>query len=180
MRKFIILAASLLFLSQAALAQQATVKRSGNHTEIVIHNTSPDAYKARREQAERAQRRVDEKKQREHELELAKIKAGARDDVPRAERVAVAPAPAPVYRKPEYKPAHFMNGGYPTMGFGSYGFGSYNGFSYGYGLGSPGFGYGYGFGPVYRNRCGPRAVTYRGGGYRGGGRGGYRGGGRCR
>ena len=110
---------------------------SPNHTTIVIHNTSPEAYAERNQRAAEARRRLDEKRRRQHELELARIEAETR----RAEARAKAQSAPLVYRKPEYRPAPFMNGGRPTLG------GWYGGFG-GFGVGN--FGYGRSFAPRFR------------------------------
>ncbi len=180
MKQTTILAILVLMASQAAVAQsRSSIRRGANSTEIVIHNTSPEAYKARREQAERAQAKLDakrerarqhaaEERQRAHELKVVKLK----------HRQEQAQKVAKVEYEHHKKPS-FFNGGQSTVfagGFGpGFGFGFNPGFVGGYGYGNYGYrGYGYGF-----NNFGFRNAGFR----RGFGRShfrGRRGRGRCR
>lgn len=160
----------LVMLSLPAAAQGKTKTRvlrdSANHTTIVIHDYSPQAYERQRDIAVRAQQAKEAELQRQHEIEVAKIQADAQVRVARAQQQVVTqtPAAAPAYVKPEEKKPSYRNGGYYT-GFGPVFFGGYGG-GYGY---AGGYFPGYGFGgynacrPSYRNcapvRCAP---VYRG------------------
>lgn len=149
------LVAMLLSTPKATADPNVSVERtSPNHTTIVIHDTSPEAYQLRNEQARAARRRLDEKRRRKHELELARLEAQTRQNEAEARARAQRQQQTVVYRKPEYRPAPFMNGGRPTMGI------SFSGVYGGYGLG--GFG-GYGYrGRGYRRSYSPRRYSYRG------------------
>lgn len=126
----------LLGLSQTTLAQGRTSVRhtSNNHTEIVIHDTSPEAYKARREQARRVQKRLDQRRQRAqrqrdedrrraHELKMLQLKSQAKPPQRSNSRVAKSTTR---YKR---KRSSFFNGGLPRRspfvgyGFGGLGFG---------------------------------------------------------
>ena len=153
-----ILSTVLLSCYIAAAETNISVEQtSSNHTKIVIHNTSPEAYRERNERAREAGRRLELKRQRKHELELARVEAEEQEARAQAQARAQVRQPR-IYRKKPYQPAPFMNGGRPTMGFGT--FGTTVGFGNGYG------GYGYAPRPSYGGRCGNRAVrpsrSYRG------------------
>ena len=174
MNKFALLLSSILLCSLTATAEEniSVEHTSPNHTKIVIHNTSPEAFRLRNEQAREAQRRLEEKRQRKHQLELARLEAEERQAKAQAQARAQQQQQPKIYRKKEYQPAPFMNGGIPTMGFG------FGGVPYGGYAGYGGFAFAprsYGFrgnrscGPRYRGvrrsyapraRCGPRR-SYR-------------------
>jgi hypothetical protein len=154
MKKFAILLSIVQLCCYSAAAEGADISvehTSPIHTKIVIHNTSPEAFRERNARAREAGRRLEIKRQQKHELELARIEAEERDARARAQAQAQMQQPT-IYRKKPYQPAPFMNGGRPTMGFG---FGGFSTVGYGYG----------GFAPrpyAYRGRCGNRAFRPRG------------------
>lgn len=163
----------VVLLSLPAAAQGKTKTRvlrdSSNHTTIVIHDYSPQAYARQRDIAVRAEQAKEAELQRQHELELAKIQADAQVRAARAQQmVTQTPAAPPAYVKPEEKKPSYRNGGYFTGfspvyigGYGGYGYG---GFGYGGGGGFfPGYGYAGNCRPSY-NRCAPVrcAPAYRG------------------
>lgn len=150
-------------------------RSSANHTTIVIHDTTPAAYKARKAQAQRAQERLDrrrqraeeledEKRRRAHELKVLRLKKPSQPTVQVITAKAEERAPEePQETRP--KRASFFNGGRSTMvpSWNGYGFGNP---VYGFGFPAYGFGFpGYGFGPAYGG------YGYRNRGFRRGNRG---------
>lgn len=154
----------LVGMGSAAQADRYKVTRSADgQATIIIHNTSPEAYEARREQALRAQARLEQRRERARE-QRAMERQRARE-LREARRVANQ-TPPPVYV--HHKRPSFFNGGYPTVtGIGFPLFGP--------GLIGPGF-VNPGFGPGF---VGPGFASP---GFRGQFRGnrGFRGGGVCR
>lgn len=140
---------TLLALSLPSLAavETAVVKHSPKHTEITIHDHSPEAYLARREQSQRAQERLEKRRQRKHQLELEQLRLKAELEKARVERMATPKVNPTPTKYDHHKKASFKNGGRftgfgPTLGN--------RGFGYGYGrsYGNYGYGgfYGYGYG----------------------------------
>lgn len=166
MRKLVVLAIVLMATSQAVSAKGRTsvTRTSPNHTEIVIHDTSPEAYRARRAQAKRAQarldakrraarRREDERRRRAHELKVIRLKNASKT------RTRSRTSTQQVARYTHHKRPSFFNGGRSTtlgFGFGNFGFG-FGGFGgYGYGGFNRGFryrGFNRGFNRGYRRGC---------------------------
>lgn len=141
----------LLAIGQVAEAEPRTSIRqtSVNHTEIVIHDTSPEAYQTRRAQAERAQKRLDEKRERRRaEADQARRRDRELRELTlkhkRQRRAQVQKASQFSGRR--NKRASFFNGGRPTITpwYGS-GFGFPYSFNGSYPINS--------FGPVRRSRC---------------------------
>ena len=171
---------TLWFVSIPAYAQsdgRAQIYRtSANHTEIVLHNTSPEALQKRSDEQAASRARREAREQREHELALARIQnsqpatESAQRNSPHLEPLRERQA------RQEYQPPDFFNGG------------QYVGFSGGYGgFGFSNFGFGFGFGNSrfrrgrrgFRGRSGRRGFRGRSGrrGFRGrSGRRGFRGG----
>lgn len=135
----------ILGMGSTASAERYNVTRdaSGEAT-IVIHNTSPEAFQARREQAQRAQARLDERREQARE-ERALERQRERELREARRRTNQAPTPPPVYV--HHQRPSFFNGGYPTV--------SGIGFPlFGPGIIGPGFvnpGFGPGFGPILVN-----------------------------
>ena len=188
------------FLTVAGLAQAeprtSVTQTSPNHTKIVIIDNSPQAVQNRDAQVREAREMREREKQRAHEIELARIRAGQSDggEVIRARQVSSTYLPSIEERRKSQaeanQPSYFMNGGVWTGGVGGFGGWGYGPGYFGPGFVGPAFGPGFvspGFAqPIYNGGyrgayCGPRGGGYRGGyrgGYCGGGyRGGYRGGG---
>ena len=179
------------FLTVAGLAQAeprtSVTQTSPNHTKIVIIDNSPQAVQNRDAQVREARAMREREKERAHEIELARIRAGQPDggEIIRARQVSSTYLPSIEERRKTQaeanQPSYFMNGGVWTGGVGGFGFG---GWGFGYPAYGPGFYPGYAYAqPVFNGGyrgayCGPRG-GYRGGGYRGGGfrGGGFRGGG---
>lgn len=182
-----------LCASSQADPRTSITRTSPNHTKIVIHNTNPNARAERSARAQRAQERRERAKERAHELELARIKAGqgstrqakAPNRVQRQNHPPLASIQERQRRHAERnRPAPFFNGGQWT-GVGGVAFAGPN-----FGFFNPGWGGGFyqpwqpvfhqGFrGPGFHRR-GFRGAGYRGRGFRGAGyrgRGGFRGGG---
>jgi hypothetical protein len=156
MKRFAIILIAIWLSCHPSAAEESNVsveRTSPNHTKIVIHNTSPEAYSERNQRAMEAQERLELKRQRKHELELARIEAQEREAKTQAQPRRQAQQPK-IYRKKKHQPSRFMNGGRPTMGvsFAS----PYGGYGYG--------GYGYGYAPRYSyrgNNCGRRSYSPR-------------------
>ena len=132
---------------------------------IVIKDETPEAYRSNRLRAEKAQERLESKRQRQHEIELANIEAKKAIAL---QRLASQPKVAPIKRKAKQR-ASFFNGGRFT-GFSNPVIG---GFGFGPGFG-PSFAYGY---HGFNGRRGFRRGFRRGHFQRGGRRGGFRRGG---
>ena len=158
MKNFVLVFGAFLLSCYSCAAENNILVEhtSANHTKIVIHNTSPEAYRERNERAREAGRRLELKRQRRHELELARIEDEERQARNRQAQARSQAQQPTIYRKKPHQPAAFMNGGQPTMGIG----GGFSSVGYG------GFG---GYTPrpyAYRGgRCGTRSVRSRG--YRG-------------
>ena len=154
----------VLAVSTAADPKSRTsiTRTSPNHTEIVIHDYSPQAKRERRRHLEQARRHRELKERRAHELKLARIRASSNSDIrvsttspTRTNRRRVGgnfPALASIRERQKrnaYEPAPFFNGGRST------------GFTYGGGLGNFGFnggfssGYGFNFSRGYRRSYRP-------------------------
>lgn len=109
-------------------------RTSPHHTTIVIHDTTPQAQRARAEQVERGRRRQAEREWRRHQPPVSQTQAVDTQPVEDFNSVASI---RERQKYLEYQPAPFFNGGQFT-GF-TYGFGSYGFPIYGYGF--PGHGY---------------------------------------
>lgn len=171
----LILSLLLAATSVVSAEGRTSIQRSSpNHTTIVIHDTSPAAYKARSAQAKRAQERLDrrrqraeqlrdEQRQRDHELKVLRLKNESKTTAQATPKKEESSVEEP--QQTRRKRSSFFNGGRSTM------VPSWNGYAYG-GFGYPiGFGYGfgypaYGFGPAWGG-YGFRNRGFRGRGYRG-------------
>ena len=172
---FFVIGMAAMILSVQAQAdpksRTSITRTSPNHTEIVIHDYSPQAKRDRRRHLEYARRRREVKERRAHELELARIRASKQDvsiDVPTSSRrtqsrVNRSTSLASIrerQRRNAYKPAPFFNGGQFT-GFTYGGFGNF-GFNRGF---NPGYGFNFnrGFRRSYRpsTLCRPVRRSYR-------------------
>lgn len=175
---FFVIGWALTFLSLQAQAdpksRTSVTQTSPNHTEIIIHDYSPEAKRARRRHLENARRLRELKERRAHELELARIRAssGSRRsvsiDLPansssvtsRADRSDTLASIRERQRRNAYKPPAFFNGGrFTGVAYGSFGnFGFPAGFNSGYR-----FNFQRGFRRSYRPsiRCRPVRRSYR-------------------
>ncbi len=187
-RLFFTFAAFLTVVGFAQAEPRTSVTQtSPNHTKIVIIDNSPQAVQNRDAQVREARAMREREKQRAHEIELARIRAGQSDggEIIRARQVSSTYLPSIEERRKTQaeanQPSYFMNGGVWTGGVGGFGGWGYGPGYFGPGFVAPAFGPGFvspGFAqPIYNGGyrgayCGPR-----GGGYRAGYRGGYRGGG---
>lgn len=171
-----------LFGLTAAEPEISVTPTSPNHTEIVIRDTSPEAFQRNRERAERARERLERKRQRRQEVELVRNdRRYNRTPVTSAGQIRRNPYLRSIEERQRAhaarnQPPAFFNGGQWSGGFAGPAWGGF-GFGFGPGFVQPGFGFPpVGFGPA----CGP---GFRGRGFRNRGfvnrgfrRGGFRGG----